>query len=75
MPMASRISAPPMVGVPDLIKCVCGPSVRTAWPTFNLVSIRIIAGPAIRPIASEVKVANTARKVMKLKTRSGPKSC
>src|SRR5690606_12162357 len=28
----TRISAPPMVGVPALEKWVCGPSVRIGWP-------------------------------------------
>ena len=28
----SSTSAPPMVGVPALARCVCGPSSRTAWP-------------------------------------------
>ena len=27
-----RMSAPPMVGVPALEKCDCGPSVRIGWP-------------------------------------------
>ena len=72
MPIAIRISTPPMVGVPDFTKCVCGPLVRTACPTFKRASMRITAGPAIRPIASAVMVANTARKVMKLNTRNGP---
>src|SRR5690606_22343460 len=55
-----------------LIRCVCGPLVRTACPTFKRVSMRITAGPAPRPIANAVSVANTARKVMKLKIRIGP---
>src|SRR3569623_221531 len=38
-------------------------------------SMRITAGPANRPMAIAVMVANTARKVMKLNTRSGPTSC
>ena len=73
--MPIRISTPPMVGVPDLIRWVWGPSVRTAWPTFMRVSMRITAGPAIMPINNAVSVANTARKVMKLNRRRKPKSC
>ena len=63
-PIAIRISAPPMVGVPDLVRCVCGPSVRTAWPIFIAVRRRISAGPNIRPISSAVAVASAARSVM-----------
>ena len=70
--MPIKINTPPMVGVPDLTKWVCGPSVRTACPTFNRVSIRMTAGPAKRPIINAVSVANTARKVIKLKIRSAP---
>ena len=62
--MPIRISTPPMVGVPDLTKCVCGPSVRTAWPIFNSVNLRITQGPEISPINNAVNVAITARKVM-----------
>ena len=29
---ASKISEPPMVGVPALLKCDSGPSGRTTWP-------------------------------------------
>ena len=64
MAMAIKISAPPIVGVPVLIRCVCGPSSRTAWPTLYSVSLRIMLGPAINDIASAVRVASTARKVM-----------
>ena len=63
-PIEIRISAPPMVGVPDLVRWVCGPSVRTAWPILSAVSLRISEGPNISPIASEVSVASTARSVM-----------
>ena len=31
----TRISAPPIVGVPALIRCVCGPSSRTDWPILH----------------------------------------
>ena len=32
MAIAISTSAPPMVGVPALTKCDCGPSSRTDWP-------------------------------------------
>jgi len=63
-PSEIRISAPPMVGVPDLIKCVCGPSLRTDWPIFLAASQRITAGPKTKEMASAVMVASTARRVM-----------
>ncbi len=56
-------STPPMVGVPALTKWVCGPMVRTAWPTFSSVSLRITHGPNASPIRSAVRLAITARKV------------
>ena len=62
MPISS--SDPPIVGVPDLVRCVCGPSWRTAWPIFISASLRISAGPNISPISSAVSVASTARNVM-----------
>ena len=64
MPIAMRISTPPMVGVPDLIRCVCGPSVRTAWPIFFAASQRITRGPAAKEISSAVIAASTVRSVM-----------
>ena len=62
--MAVRISEPPMVGVPFFTKCVCGPSWRTAWPTFSAVSLRMAQGPKSSENASEVSAAITARKVV-----------
>ena len=64
MAMAIRISAPPMVGVPDLTRCVCGPSLRTAWPIFLAASQRIRRGPARKEMTSAVIAASTARSVM-----------
>ena len=60
----TRISAPPMVGVPALVRCERGPSSRTAWLILYAVSLRITSGPASSEIASAVSVASTARKVM-----------
>ena len=34
--MLVRIRAPPMVGVPALEKCDCGPSLRIGWPPFSV---------------------------------------
>ena len=62
--MATRISAPPIVGVPDLFRWVCGPSSRTDWPIFSSASLRISIGPNSNPIASAVRLAITARSVM-----------
>ena len=43
-----------MVGVPALVRCVCGPSSRTAWPILYCVSLRIILGPTTNEIMSAV---------------------
>ena len=59
----TRISAPPMVGVPALIRWVCGPSSRTDWPIFSAVSLRITAGPTMKEMVRAVSVASTARRV------------
>ncbi len=45
--VARTISTPPMVGVPCLPRCVCGPSVRTTWPTFSIRSRRMIGGAEV----------------------------
>ena len=60
----TRISAPPMVGVPALVRCERGPSSRTAWPILYAVSLRITYGPRISDTASAVRQASTARSVM-----------
>jgi len=52
-----------MVGVPALTRWVCGPSLRTDWPIFSAVSLRITAGPTMKEIVSAVSVASTARSV------------
>ena len=62
--MAVRISEPPMVGVPFLTRCVCGPSLRTACPTLSAVSLRIVHGPSSSENARAVSAAITARKVV-----------
>ena len=53
-----------MVGVPDLTRCVCGPSRRTAWPIFFAASQRITPGPETKEMISAVIVASTVRKVI-----------
>ena len=60
----TRISAPPIVGVPALIRCVCGPSSRTDWPICIRVSHAIIRGPMTNEMTSAVIVASTARSEM-----------
>ena len=52
-----------MVGVPALTRWVCGPSLRTDWPIFSAVSLRMTAGPTMKEIVSAVSVAITARSV------------
>jgi hypothetical protein len=64
MMIAIRISAPPMVGVPDLTRCVSGPSWRTAWPIFLAASQRITRGPAMKEMINAVIAASTVRRVM-----------
>ena len=47
---------PPIVGVPALLRWLCGPSLRSFWPNFNLLSIGIITGPsAIVTTAETIK--------------------
>ena len=71
-PMAIRISAPPIVGVPRLARCDCMPYSRIGWPIFNSARRRITHGPNARPISSAVIAASTARKVRNWKTRRKP---
>ena len=61
---AVRISRPPIVGVPDLARCVCGPSCRITWPIWNSRSLRTIQGPSARLIASADRLAAAVRNVM-----------
>ena len=62
--MVIRISAPPMVGVPALEKCDCGPSVRIGWPPFSRDSRAITDGPSHSDSASAVRAPRMARMVM-----------
>ena len=61
--MASRISVPPMVGVPAFCRWLWGPSSRTVWPIWRWVSRRIRAGPSSSEIASAVSAPRMARRV------------
>ena len=57
------IRLPPIVGVPDLLRCASTPSARTTCPTPRLRSRRIVAGPATKTRRYEVTTAPTERKV------------
>src|SRR3546814_9071887 len=59
----TRISAPPMVGVPALEKCVFGPSLRIGWPPLYWARRRITAGPHHSDSASAVSALRMPRKV------------
>jgi hypothetical protein len=59
----SRISRPPIVGVPALAWW-SGPISRIGWPTRSAWSLRITAGPATSARNSAVSVAAAVRKVM-----------
>ncbi len=59
----TRISAPPIVGVPAFTRCVCGPSSRTDWPIFIRVSQTMTFGPTMNEMKSAVMQASTARSV------------
>jgi hypothetical protein len=61
--MEIRISAPPIVGVPALVRCDLGPSSRTAWPIFLAASQRITGGPNNSDNSSAVPAASMVRSV------------
>ncbi|MNJ79739.1 hypothetical protein D3C77_778560 [compost metagenome] len=63
MAMAERISAPPMVGVPFLDRCDCGPSVRTDWPICRVCRVRIIQGPSHKARIRDVSTPRMPRRV------------
>jgi hypothetical protein len=58
------IRTPPIVGVPALLRCVSGPSVRTTWPTRSRRSCRMTAGPIRNDSTIAVAVPPAIRKVM-----------
>jgi hypothetical protein len=51
------MSTPPIVGVPRLAMCVCGPSSRIICPTFRRRSARMTRPPKTSEIKSAVIVA------------------
>ena len=62
--IAITIRMPPMVGVPDFLRCDCGPSSRMNWPIWNSRSFWITHGPinsAISRAVSEAKAVRTVR--------------
>ena len=77
--IANRISTPPMVGVPPLLRWLCMAYSRIGWPILSAASRRMKYGPATRPTMSAVMAAITARKVRYWNTRrnpnSGPRLC
>ena len=61
---AVRISSPPIVGVPALARCDCGPSWRMTWPIWNSRSRRISHGPSTSEMTSAEMLATAVRNVM-----------
>ena len=59
----SRISRPPMVGVPAL-PWWSGPISRIGWPTRNRPKARMSGGPTMNAMNSAVRVAAPVRNVM-----------
>ena len=59
--IAVRISAPPIVGVPALGRCVTGPSSRTGCPTWFMLSFAIMRGPMTKDSTSAVRAPRIAR--------------
>ena len=55
---AMAIIIPPMVGVPDFLKWVLGPSPRTLCPILSFSSIGITIGPIIITIKNAIIIGN-----------------
>src|SRR4028119_429217 len=53
------ITTPPMVGVPCLMRCVCGPSSRTNCPNFLLCRKRMKPAPSPTVTAKATAAART----------------
>jgi hypothetical protein len=62
--MPTRISTPPIVGVPALLLCACGPSSRMYWPIESRRSRSITQGPSTSTRKSAVSAATAVRNVM-----------
>ncbi|MNR34246.1 hypothetical protein D3C85_1519980 [compost metagenome] len=61
--MAVRIMIPPIVGVPRLLKCDSGPSLRTTWPKESFCRRAIMRGPIHKEMNSAVSRLTMARNV------------
>ena len=72
--IANRISTPPMVGVPPLLRWVCIAYSRIGWPILSAARRRMKKGPAASPTSSAVSAAMTARNVRYWNTRRNPNS-
>ena len=68
----SRMSAPPIVGVPLLIKCDAGPSARTTWPICLRRSSRMNHGDRRKAKSIAVTVAAIVRNGTYRKTLRNP---
>src|SRR5882724_7424146 len=66
--VVTRISVPPIVGVPAFTRWVCGPSSRTTWPTWWYDRRSISHGPRSNDRPSAETVARMARNVRYEKT-------
>jgi len=64
MSIEMRIMIPPMVGVPDFVRCVWGPSSRICWVMLILLSHRIMHGPMISETIIAVRTATAVLNVM-----------
>jgi len=62
----ARTIRPPMVGVPALDKCDCGPSLLIDSPIWSAFSLRIMYGPTNKLMISAVMAAQADRKVIYL---------
>ena len=61
---AARISSPPIVGVPALARCDCGPFLPDHLADLEIAQPPDHHGPSIRLSASAVRLAAAVRNVM-----------
>jgi hypothetical protein len=64
------MSTPPIVGVPRLAWCACGPSSRISCPTFRRRRASITRPPKTSEMSSAVTAAYAVRNVTYWKTFS-----
>jgi hypothetical protein len=64
-----------MVGVPDLLRWLAGPSLLTDCPICREARRRIIQGPKINEIPRDVRAPMTVRTVIYFTTPKLPKYC